>query len=89
MHRTPSLEKKFDLKSQHMGIVSIATSSEKGLVATSSIDGFVCIRASDTGCFAEYVLQLGLPVKSVTLGPMEVWPIVLTSDVQSSTFIHV
>ena len=88
MRRTPSLEKRFDLKSQHMGIVSIATSSEKGLVATSSVDGFVCIRASDTGDFARWLLQLGLPVKSVTLGPMEVWPLVLTSDVGSSAFIH-
>ena len=49
MRRTPSLEQKFNLKSQYMGIVSISASEKKEIVATSTVDGYVCIRATDTG----------------------------------------
>lgn len=49
IHRSSSLETKFDMKSDHMGIVSIAYNSEKKLLATNSINGDICLIAADTG----------------------------------------
>lgn len=48
-NRSTSLETKFDLKSQLMGIVSVSSSPEKPYFVTSSIDGTLCVRSSQTG----------------------------------------
>ena len=37
------------MKSQHMGIVSVAASKTEDILATNTIDGYICLRNSLTG----------------------------------------
>ena len=39
----------FDIKSQHMGIVSVSSNPSNNWIATNTVDGYICIRDSETG----------------------------------------
>ena len=47
--RSSSLETKFNLQSDNMGIVSMAYNAEKHLLATNSINGDICFFSTETG----------------------------------------
>lgn len=51
IHSSPSLETKFDMKSQHMGVVSVAASKTEDILATNTVDGYICLRNSLTGLY--------------------------------------
>lgn len=67
---TPTLETKFNLQSQHMGIVSMASNLRESIFVTNSLDGNICLRSSRTG-------EL---LRNLSLGPMESWKVFLSSD---------
>ena len=62
-NRSSSLETKFNLKSDNMGIVSMAYNPEKHLLATNSINGDICFFSTETGillltfCYSRYGCQ--------------------------------
>lgn len=49
MDSSASLETLFDIKSQHMGIVSVSSNPSNNWIATNTVDGYICIRDSETG----------------------------------------
>ena len=51
---SPSLETKFDMKSQHMGVVSVAASKMEDILATNTVDGYICLRNSLTGFYMQF-----------------------------------
>ena len=83
MDSSASLETLFDIKSQHMGIVSVSSNPSNNLIATNTVDGYICIRDSETGMDLLFLQWIGALVMSMTLGPMEAWPIQLSKDVLS------
>lgn len=49
MESSASLETLFDIKSQHMGIVSVSSNPSNNWIVTNTVDGYICIRDSETG----------------------------------------
>ena len=81
MISSASLETLFDIKSQHMGVVSVSSNPSNNWIATNTVDGYICIRDSETGTSVPLILPIGALVMSMTLGPMEAWPIQLSTNV--------
>lgn len=79
--RSSSLETKFNMKSDHMGIVSITYNSPKHLLATNSINGDICLLSTETGFFFYYHYHIGQVIKTMAVGPMQAWPIQFSPDV--------
>ena len=55
MESSASLETLFDIKSQHMGIVSVSSNPSNNWIVTNTVDGYICIRDSETGMSVVFI----------------------------------